>query len=140
MGTRGPVPKRSSQRAGHRTSDEEPDHVTVSGRVAIPRSSTRWAAQARRWYRALATSGQSQFFEPSDWAYAQLLADLLTDELDGKPRATMVNAILASMSKLGTTESDRRRMRIEVERADDDDAEDDDVAILDQYRRVAGKG
>jgi hypothetical protein len=140
MGTRGPVPKRSSQRAGHHSSDQEPDHVSVIGKVRVPRASKDWKPQARRWFHALAASGQAQFFEPSDWAYAQLLADLLTAELAGSPRATMVNAILASMSKLGTTESDRRRMRIEVERSDDDAGDDDDVAILAQYRRVAGKG
>lgn len=138
MGARGPTPKRSTQRAGHRTSEEEPDHVAMTGRVQVPPPTRRWNTRAKRWYRSLAESGQAEFYEPSDWAFAQLLADQLTDELAGEARATMLNAILAGMSKLGTTETDRRRMRIEVERHDDAPVDDDEVAILDQYRRVAG--
>lgn len=137
VATRGPVPKRSNVRAGHRAAADAPDKVAVRGPVRVPHASRSWHPSARAWYRSLAESGQRRYFEPSDWAFARLLAQLLTDELSGIPRATMVNAILAGMDKLGTTESARRRMRIEVEReleGSDDDAE---VVALEQYRRLA---
>lgn len=135
--TRGPVPKRSNVRAGHRGEADQPDRVLVRGPVRIPRASRAWHESARRWYRSLADSGQSRYFEPSDWSFARLLAELLSAELEGSPRATMVNAILAGMDRLGTTEAARRRMRIEVERtlAGDDD---DSVVVFDQFRRLAG--
>ena len=128
IASRGPVPKRSSQRAGHRAKSDRPDQVAVAGSVAAPPAMPGWNAAARRWYDSLKKSAQAKFFEPSDWEYARLLAELLTKEYsavkvtkDGDvvpvlPRAAMVNGILRAMSELGTTESSRRRMRIEVDR------------------------
>lgn len=140
MGDRGPVPKRSDQRV-RRNLESRPDKVTASGRVKGPPASSTWHRAARRWYRSLGASGQAQYFEPSDWEHARLLAELLSDELSRVPRASMVNTILAAMRGLGTTEADRRRMRIEVERAEDPKGRDDDeVSNLDAYRRRAAGG
>lgn len=132
-GKGGPVPKRSNARAGHRTKAEQPDKVTRSGSVPVPPSSAAWADEARRWYESLAESGQSQYFEPSDWAYARLLARLLSDQLGkARPSSEMMKAVLSAMNDLGTTEGARRRMRIEVERAvaDDDGAGDPGAELI----------
>ena len=139
MGDRGPVPKRSDQRV-RRNLESRPDKVKATGgRVKGPPASSSWHVAARRWYRSLGVSGQATYFEPSDWEHARLLAELLSDELSRIPRASMINAILAAMRGLGTTEADRRRMRIEVERGADPDAGDGEVSELDSYRRrVAG--
>jgi hypothetical protein len=141
MGSRGPAPKRSTERAGHRTKAEQPDQVTVSQAVTIPPADPKWRAAAKRWYESLQRSGQKRYFEPSDWEYARLLAQLLSDEIaSGSPRATMMKTILAAMGELGTTESARRRMRIEVERPDAPTGEQPEetgkVAVLDRYRRA----
>lgn len=136
--TRGPVPKRSNVRAGHRAVDDQPDQVRMPGAVKAPPAARWWAPRVRAWYRALVDSGQSRYFEPSDWEYARILADLLTNELRELPRATMVNAVLAGMDKLGTTEAARRRMRIEVERSDGEDGESADITPIDRYRARAG--
>lgn len=116
-GKGGPVPKRSSERAGHRTKAEQPDKVVVPVAFQVPPASEEWAEEARRWYESLAESGQSRYFEPSDWAYARLLARLLSDQLGkARPSSEMMKAILTAMNDLGTTEGARRRLRIEVER------------------------
>lgn len=156
MGERGPVPKRSSERAGHRANDDKPDQVALAGRVPVPAGAKDWHAQATRWYRSLRRSGQKRFFEPSDWAEAYLLADLLSRELTAvrvvtlptgdevivpvAPRATMIKTILAAMSELGTTESSRRRMRIEVDRRQGSGEVngDDSITVLDDYRAAFG--
>ena len=116
-GKGGPVPKRSSERAGHRTKAEQPDKVVVPVACQVPPASEGWAEEARRWYESLAESGQSRYFEPSDWAYARLLARLLSDQLGkARPSSEMMKAVLTAMNDLGTTEGARRRLRIEVER------------------------
>lgn len=140
MGTRGPIPKRSTERAGHRTKSEAPGRVAMNGAVPVPSAFREWHPRARSWYRSLARSGQSRFYEASDWEYARVLADLLSRQLSsGRPSSEMMKAIFAGMDSLGTTEGARRRMRIEVERPEADDAADDaEVAVMEQYRRVSG--
>lgn len=139
MGSRGPVPKRSAERAGHRTKAERPDVVRVAEPAKAPPARRGWAPAAKAWYRALARSGQSRYFEPSDWELARLVADLLSRQLRAeRPSAEMVKACLAAMASLGTTEADRRRMRIEVERpvaGAADEAEQAAVAVLEEFRR-----
>ena len=119
MGTRGPVPKRSNTRAGHRAKADRPDSVKVEGRVPIPKTDTSWHPGARCWYTALGRSGQSQRFEPSDWEFARVVAHFLSDQLSSpRPSAGMMRSLFAAMESLGSTESSRRRMKIEVERND----------------------
>ncbi len=142
MGTRGPVPKRSSERAGHRTRAERPDVVRLAEPAPAPPARRGWAPQARAWYRALARSGQARYFEPSDWELARLVAELLSRQLRAeRPSAEMVKACLAAMASLGTTEADRRRMRIEVERPGaeaEDEAKRAAVTVLEEFRRLSG--
>jgi len=144
MGTRGPVPKRSSERAGHRTRAEQPDVVRLGEPVAPPPARRGWSPEAKAWYRALGRSGQARYFEPSDWELARLVAELLSRQLRAeRPSAEMLKALLGAMASLGTTEADRRRMRIEVERQAaeaEEAAEAAEVAVLEQYRRLAGGG
>jgi len=115
-----------------------PDKVVRSGPVVMPPPDPAWAEEARRWYVSLSESGQVQYFEPSDWAFARLLARLLSDQLvKPRPSSEMVKAILSAMNDLGTTEGARRRMRIEVERAVADDGKGAELAVLEEYRRLA---
>lgn len=149
MGSRGPVPKRAEERAGHRTKSEQPDRLAVPAIVKAPPASSSWAPEARAWYRALTRSGQSRWYEPSDWAYARLLARLLSDQLGAeKMSSEMVKAVLSAMSELGTTEGSRRRMGIEIDRpkpgvpagagAGAAAADPAAVAVMEQYRRLSG--
>ena len=97
-----------------------------------------WHPLAREWYRSLASSGQSQFYEASDWATAKVLAELLSKALQsGKVMAALVERWQVGATELLTTEGARRRARIELEReADDDGAQEaGDVSELDEYRR-----
>lgn len=117
MGTRGPVPKRADQRRRRNKTDGGIFTAPGAGTVAVPDADEAWYPIAQEWYRSLAESGQSQFFEPSDWQFARLLAELVTralttDRLNGQ----LVATILSGMSELLTTEGARRRVRIELER------------------------
>ncbi|WP_313546443.1 hypothetical protein [Corynebacterium sp.] len=118
--TRGPVPKREDDRVRWAKSDG-PATAKIAGasKVVPPAEDKSWHISAKRWYRSLKKSGQKVFYEPSDWAYAQLCADLLSSEMKReKPRAVMISQILSMMDSLLTSEGARRRVRIELMRAE----------------------
>lgn len=137
MGTRGPVPKRSNERR-RRNVEGRAEKATVVGSVTVPGCPKGAHPIARRWYVSLRQSGQSQFFEPSDWAGALLLVEQLTRALrDDKAIAGPVFASLwAAMGEFGTTEGARRRMRIEIERLKVNKPEDvPGITAIEDFRR-----
>jgi hypothetical protein len=93
-------------------------------------------------YWSLASSGQSIFMEPSDWATALALCEMLSRELKPKPivvddggeagshiewveqpvNGAVMNAFLKGWASLMATEGDRRRLRMEFERKKAKDA------------------
>jgi len=141
MGDRGPVPKRSSQRR-RRNADGVPDITPLPATlVKAPPLGFPAHQLAADWYASLAESGQAQFFEPSDWQAARVLAYDLTRHLNsGRVSAQMTAALWSAMGDLLTTEAARRRVRLEIDRSTGD-AEDQAagvVAVLDDYRRALG--
>lgn len=153
-GTGGPVPKRSEQRR-RRNQPETPVVKAPSGaEVEIPAADEKWHPVARRLYESFAKSGQSAFYEQSDWETAYLLAESLSRELKpqvigthpetGRPvRATIpikgasLSAYLKVMTDLLTTEGARRRAGVELQRPQPDGNDDggEDVAWIDDARR-----
>jgi hypothetical protein len=76
---------------------------------------------ARRWYKALRLSGQSEYFEPSDWAAALYVVEAITRNLEATRFSSQLFAVVwQAMDSLLTTEAARRRARIEVERGLED--------------------
>lgn len=138
MGARGPAPKRDAER--RRRNEREVETISVdlneatSGVVEIPAPDEEWHEAATAWYLSLSKSGQARFYEPSDWMTAYILAGQMSLEL--KPRSVALgsgedtivvemvvpmpgaklNAILKGFTMLMATESDRRRLSIELER------------------------
>ncbi len=52
--------------------------VVATLEVKIPRLPRGTHPAARRWYRSLRESSQARFFEPSDWAAAAYVAEMMT--------------------------------------------------------------
>ena len=122
MGTRGPVGKRSEERR-RRNKVEGPELVQApSGRPEdvpeLPEPDANWHEIARDWYLSLRESGQAAFYQPSDWAVARYVAELMSRGLssDRPPNGQYVAALNSAMANLLSTEGDRRRARIELER------------------------
>lgn len=198
MGSRGPIPKRSSQtrRANKKDVTEapagsraaRPDEPPRSGKgstteawITYARSlghdvdddasraeamalvdeglpseeADGWHPIARDWYESLARSGQSVFYEPSDWATARLIAEAMSRELkpqpigvddDGQPilrekapTGAAISSWMKAMAVLLVTEGDRRRVQVELERTSDEQ-DDADVSDLDVWRRRLRSG
>lgn len=113
---RGPVPKASADRR-RSTSDGKVEVAPAGGGdVVAPRLRADLHPLAVRWYESLSESGQSRFYEPSDWAAAQIVAEAI-DQYGRRPTGTLLQSILAGFQVLLVTEGDRRRMRLELVRA-----------------------
>jgi hypothetical protein len=116
----GPIPKRSDQR--RRTNKPAPGQeittAKASGPVKVPPAPRSWHPIARRWYLSLKDSAQSAYYEPSDWAQAQLIAESMTRMLYADEfKASSLQAVMAGMTELLTSEGARRRARLEIDRA-----------------------
>lgn len=158
MGERGPAPKRSDQRR-RRNQSEGPQELTkapAGDAPEVPVADPEWHPSAVRWYASLEASGQSRFYEASDWSAAWLLAESMSRELkpqpvvdkDGNvswvsfpPKAASLAAWLKGMSVLLATEGDRRRAAMELQRPASGDEGGADVSWLDDARnRLGGAG
>lgn len=116
VANRGPVPKRTEQR--RRRNKDKPVDIAAAGAVTeAPALREGLHPLAAAWYKSLQQSGQSRFYEPSDWMTAQVLAEGI-DSFAREPRASLLSTILSGSANLLVTEGDRRRLRLELVRAE----------------------
>lgn len=138
MGARGPAPKRSDQRRRRNKDGGAVDGGMLQVEVEQPEPREGLHPRADGWYRSLATSGQAEFYADSDWQVALLCAEAIDLFMD-TGRATLLAEIRAFQSQLLSTEGERRRARLELERVSVEE-EAADVSELDEYRRRLKSG
>lgn len=119
MGTRGPLAKRSDEpRAGHSMGVHDiRNRITVTEhdyRVVVPEEDPAWDNYAKWWYRSLRHSGQSKFFENSDWMSAFIAADVLSQMCEVGYSAGLLAEWNDMASRLLVCEADRRRVNMEL--------------------------
>lgn len=155
----GPPPKRRAERRRRNVSGDEstvvvgedgalaetkPDGETVpvvlNRGLPVPDPPVGAHAIAVAWYEALKVSGQAIYFEPSDWAAALLVVEVMTRNLAGRRfSAELFGRVWTAMTDLLTTEGARRRVRIEIERKTGTPIKSvSDAAIVDYKRRLTG--
>ena len=135
MGERGPIPKRSDER--HRRNASERDVVSspAAEGVQAPAADGSWHPIAKRLWRAAKESGQSRFYEPSDWAVLYSLMDDLSYYKSGSKRSgQMLQTIMSSLSSLLLTEGDRRRLQIELARPGSEDPSRAGASEVERWR------
>lgn len=161
MGERGPVPKRSDQRRRRNKSDTTTTTTDGAKQVIIPPADDTWHPIALWWYLSLAESGQSRYYEPSDWATAYLVAESLSRDLSPQVvgivqqgptageivrdviplKGASMGAYMRAFTVLLVTEGDRRRVQLELERPTGPDPEDERAAgVVVQLKQVLGSG
>jgi hypothetical protein len=146
----GPVPNRSEDLARPRERKGKDIVPVTKGelrKVRIPAANKDWHPIAKRWYNSLKVSGQSDFYQTSDWAFAYSVADDLSYyknplvNRDGeeyhKRSGQMLQSIYSAMERLLVTEGDRRRVRIELT-APEPVAESAAVLAIADYRADLG--
>ncbi len=140
-GSGGPVPKRSDQRRRVNKPPIIEQSLVAGGAPVIPEADPAWGAMAAEWYASLPVSGQSVLYSQADWVQAKVLAGIL-DRLLGQEEinAALFGQWLRGSAELMTTEGARRRLRIELARANVDEEAKPDVSELDSYRRRLRSG
>lgn len=137
----GPVPKRAAERRRRNLDGRVDSAPPLVAAVEQPPADKDWHAVALAWYESLATSGQAQFYEPSDWATAYYVAEAMSRNLSaGKFSAMLFASVMSAMTELLTTEGARRRARLEIERGEAEVPAS--VSAMDEYRKrlaVGGK-
>lgn len=79
----------------------------------IPDADKSWMPKARSWFNSLKRSGQTEFWEPSDWATAVAAADAYNVFLRTHNASILAQFVRLS-ERLGATLADRKRSRIEL--------------------------
>lgn len=117
MGARGPSPKRSEERKGHRTQAELAVTKGTARPVSKPKANPDWCYIAKYAFtQAMGKSGTNDYAQNSDWLAAWFLAEQLDDYVRSSRRSSMAAAeIRQLMGDLMFTESSRRRVGIELE-------------------------
>ncbi|ATI18706.1 hypothetical protein SEA_DAUDAU_5 [Streptomyces phage Daudau] len=140
MGVRGPVPNRESDLARPRSrkgSDEQETKRGMMKPVVVPRADPDWHEAAKKLYDSLKKSGQSDFYQQSDWAYAWALMDDFSHyKKSSKRSAQMAQTLYSALGNLLVTEGDRRRVRIELQEPEPETTSASVLAIADYKREL----
>lgn len=155
-GAGGPPPKRESQR--RRSNGKSPAKTAAKKKAAAKAAEVTkpvtedlttpdpdWHPLAQRWFVALGESGQSHWYQPSDWAQARLWAEVLSRELNPQPvldkegevhmlklpvKGNVLSAFRAQAAALLANEGDRRRVELELQAPPTPEVEDGTVTDL----------
>jgi hypothetical protein len=102
--------------------------------VIVPREDPSWHPRAKRIFKAMRSSGQADFFQDTDWAFAMFLMDEVTTYANATRKSSqMLQTILDGLGRLMLTEVDRRKARIELQEPEPEQVGAEVVAIAD-YR------
>lgn len=136
--------KKPEQRTGAGTGTlDDPRFIAVSQGMSrrkgipIPAANPGWHPQAQSWFNSLARSGQSDFYEASDWATAVMAAQIY-DMFLRTYHANLLPPFLRLTERLGVTVVDRKRNRIELDDETVADADEDaaDEAVIKWHGRL----
>ncbi|QDP44208.1 terminase small subunit [Streptomyces phage Celia] len=141
MGTRGPVPNRSEDLARPRErkgGDAKAVTKGVARPTSVPNADRDWHPIARKVWDGAKASGQTDFYQASDWAILYSLCDDLSAFKKSKVRsAQMAQTLYSALGNLLLTEGDRRRAGIELNEPPDESEAASVVAIAD-YKKELG--
>ena len=158
MGARGPIPKTENELARPRERRGSDEQSTIHGERRpvtwdLP-ADPDWHPIATQLYESVKTSGQSDFWQDSDWAIFYSLCEDISyyktpskatainrktgeaHEYD-KPRSgQMLQAIMSNLQDLLLTEGQRRRVRMELQEKPEE-RPDLKVVAMDRHRDLA---
>jgi hypothetical protein len=118
----GPIPDREANLARPRArKGAEQSGLPLTKGVAfpteVPEPDENWHKIARLIWDGAVSSGQSLYYQNSDWAMLYSICDDITyvKNQGNKRSAQMLATVYAAMTTLLITEGDRRRLRVELE-------------------------
>ena len=135
----GPAPKRDAERtrsAAPASGAARHGQMRPTGKFSADRT---WHPRARALFDSFKTSGQSDYFQDSDWITLKIACDMLTKYYE-RPKAMDMQNIWSMLTSLGATEGTRRQaLRLELEFPEAPDTSVADAAI-DFYKERMKRG
>jgi len=138
-------PRKQPERRGGSASSaiDDPRFIAIAKGISkrkgipIPVADPSWHPLARSWYNSLAYSGQSEFYEASDWATAVTAAKAY-DIFLKTYNAGILGSFVRLSERLGVTISDRKRSRIELSDPETTDVDEEaaDTAVIEWQGRL----
>ncbi|MFE0773904.1 hypothetical protein [Streptomyces sp. NPDC058861] len=116
--TRGPRPKENAVRRNHHAHAQALRDVPLEGR-ALPKALGIASAGAKRFWRTWATSPQASAWAETDWAELEITVRLVDALFLGDLKHA--SEIRMRTAKWGSTVEDRARLRMTVEKPDEDE-------------------
>lgn len=112
MGARGPIPKRSDKRLGHRSKAEMARITKIPGAAeSVPALGFEAHPMVADWYASLAEGAESAYYTPALWQRARIVAVMLSKLLEsGRPSSQMYAALQADMKALLVDAGELRRL------------------------------
>lgn len=115
MGARGPLPKTNHARISR--NEERKNTVVASGTARRKvRGVSTWHPVASDFWRSLGESPVAEKYEVTDWAFAKVLTQALSEALESG-NIQGVATLLKATDRLLVTHADRVRWRLEIDRA-----------------------
>lgn len=135
----GPIPNYSGDLSRKRDANTSNRAKLTKGvrsqKPFIPKMDPDWHPSARYIYASIKKSGQSDFYEASDWAYAySVCEDLSNFKKMSRPSAQMAAVVYSALNQLLLTEGERRRARIELEDPKDEE-QDAELVLVEEYKK-----
>lgn len=117
--------------------------VSAPGRPAsMPDPDPEWHPIAARWFTSLGESGQSAFYQASDWMLAYVTAESMSREFfTGEPiTGSSLTAYMKAMAALMVSEGERRRVGVELSRPEPEPEAESNVTSLADFKARASGG
>ena len=136
----GPIPNRPEDQSRDRDNNRG-DRLPISRGelrpvVDVPAPDETWHPLAQDLYLSAAESGQSDFYQKSDWLlWYSLCEDLSYYKKMGKRSGQMLQTIYSTMTELLVTEGARRKARIILSEPEEDEENDAAVIALVDYQK-----
>ncbi len=138
----GPVPNREENLARPRSRKGKEIRPVTKGTTLpaiIPEPDPNWHPIARMLWDSLQTSGQSAYYQSSDFAIAYSICDDIDVYKRQTKRSSMfAGVIYSAMASLLMTEGDRRRVRIELSDPPALNVVPASVTAIEAYKRELG--
>jgi len=100
-----------------------------------PQAGANWHSVAKRIWESFDSSGQVEFWQNSDWAFAFWICDQISDYQNSARRsAQQMDTLVRATERLLLTEADRRKARIELQHPSLEEEEDASVTAVADYK------
>ena len=136
----GPVPRREEELARPRERKGGDQVPVTHGQMRpitwnVP-ADENWHPIAKMLYESVVSSGQSDFYQDSDYAMLySICEDLSVYKNAGKRSGQLLQSIMSALTSLLLTEGERRRVRIELQKPPEKKP-DLKVLAMDRYRGI----